>query len=188
MKNLETLPTFGEARALHVVVETPRGSTSKLAYDADLGVVRLSRPLPHGLAYPHDWGFIPSTLAADGDPLDAMVVWDGAGYPGIVMLCRPIGILQVEQTNTESGKRERNDRLAVLPVDAPRWATVHSIFDLGERVREELAYFFRAAVVFEKKDLEVLGWAGPKEAMALVEEAAITNRSRSPRGRRPKGR
>jgi len=108
-----TLPTFAHDGAVHVVIESPRGSTSKFKYDPALNAITLSRPLAHGLAYPHDWGFVPSTVGEDGDPVDAMVLWDGTSYPGIVVSCRLIGVLQVEQTNQESGARERNDRLVV---------------------------------------------------------------------------
>jgi inorganic pyrophosphatase len=144
----------------------------KVKYDAERGVMTLSRPLPAGLTYPHDWGFVPSTRAADGDPLDAMIVWDGVSFPGLAVACRPIGVLQVEQTNVTTGGRERNDRLVALPVTAHRWAPVRTVFDLSERVRLELEQFFLAAVAFEKKDLALLGWDGPDKAMTLLHESA----------------
>jgi inorganic pyrophosphatase len=162
------LPTFSDEGALHVVVESPRGSAAKFRYDPDLGAMALSRPLPGGLVYPHDWGFVPSTKAADGDPLDALIAWDGISYPGVVIACRAIGVLRVEQTNKTSRKRERNDRLVVMPADAPRWNTVRTIADLGERTRIELEQFFLAAVAFEGKQLALLGWGGPSAAMTLV--------------------
>jgi inorganic pyrophosphatase len=168
VSDLGSLPTFAGDEACHVVVESPRGSAVKFKYDAERGVVMMSRPLPAGLTYPHDWGFVPSTRAADGDPLDAMIVWDGTSYPGIVVTCRPIGVLQVEQTNPKTHARERNDRLVVLPTAAPRWEAILSVFDLSERVRLELERFFAAAVAFEKKELTLLGWAGPDAAMKLV--------------------
>ena len=108
---------FAEDGSLNVVIESPRGSTAKWKYEA--GVFQLSRPLPAGLAYPYDWGFLPGTRASDGDPLDAMVYWSGASYPGVVVPSRAIGVLRVEQTSRESGNRERNDRLLVVPVSAP---------------------------------------------------------------------
>jgi inorganic pyrophosphatase len=170
-KGLLAIPARGENGSVHVVVESPRGSTNKFKFDPGLGALTLSRPLPEGLAYPHDWGFVPSTRAADGDPLDAMIVWDGVSYPGVVVACRPIGVLLVEQTSTKTGRREHNDRLAVLPVDAPRWADVRTIDDLSERARSELSHFFEAAVEFEGKDLKILGWRGPEEARKLLDQA-----------------
>jgi|ERR1051326_4384193 len=180
MSELLALPAFANNDgAFHVVVESPRGSASKFKYDAELGVMTLARPLPAGLEYPHDWGFVPSTRAADGDPLDVMIVWDVASYPGIIIPCRAVGVLKVEQTNASSGARERNDRVVALPVDAPRWEAVRTVFDLSERVREELHQFFLAAVAFEGKELKVLGWAGPDEAMTLVHESLIDSQRRS---------
>jgi inorganic pyrophosphatase len=85
-----------------------------------------------------------------------------------VVACRPLGVLQAEQTNPKTRARERNDRLVVLPTAAPRWETILSVFDLSERVRLELERFFTAAVAFENKELTLLGWAGPDAAMKLV--------------------
>ena len=155
--------------SLNVIVESPRGATIKFKYDLELDRIVLSRPLPAGVVYQHDWGFVPSTRAADGDPVDAMIVWDGVSYPGVLVPCRAIGILNVEQTNLKSGARERNDRLAVLPITAPRFDAVTTVFDLAERTRAELEQFFLAATFFEKKDVRMLGWEGPERARAFVE-------------------
>jgi len=112
------LPALRDDGAVNVVVESPRGSSAKFKYDPPAGVFMLSRPLPYGLVYPHDWGFIPSTHMPDGDPLDAMVLWEGVSYPGVVIPCRLIGVLQVEQNRKSSPGRERNDRVLALPVRA----------------------------------------------------------------------
>jgi inorganic pyrophosphatase len=172
MRSLLELPAFAGEDAVHVVVESPRGSTLKLKFDAKTGAMTMHRPLPAGLSYPHDWGFIPSTRAADGDPVDAFVMWDAASHPGVVIACRPIGVLRVEQTNLTSGQRERNDRIAALPVRAASWDDVRSVLDVSERARRELEQFFLAAVAFEGKNARMLGWSGPDEALALVRENA----------------
>jgi len=106
-KGLLGVPARARDGSVHVVVESPRGSTSKFRFDPDLSVIALSRPLPEGLAYPHDWGFVPSTRSEDGEPLDAMIVWDRSSYPGVVVACRSIGVLLAEQTNQETGKRAK---------------------------------------------------------------------------------
>jgi len=169
-----TLPAaFRDDGSLNVIVESPRGATVKFKYDFTLDRIVLSRPLPSGIIYPHDWGFVPSTRAPDGDPVDAMIVWDGVSYPGVLVPCRPIGLLNVEQTNLKSGARERNDRLAVLPVTAPRFDAIATIFDLSERNRAELEQFFLAATFFEKKNVRLLGWDGPERARAFVKESLI---------------
>ena len=166
------LPTFRKDGSLNVIVESPRGSSVKFKYDPDDHVMMLSRPLPAGLTYPYDWGFVPSTTAADGDPLDAIIVWDGTSYPGVIVPCRVIGVLNVEQTNLQSRRRERNDRIAVLPTKAPRHEGIASIFDLTGRIRDELEQFFLHAVALEGKELALLGWQGPLEAQAAVQKSA----------------
>jgi len=163
------LSTFRKDGSLNVMVESPRGSSVKFKYDPDDEVMMLARPLPLGLIYPYDWGFVASTRAADGDPLDAVILWDGTSYPGVIVPCRAIGVLNVEQANPQSKRRERNDRIAVLPTKAPRQEEVASIFDLTERVRAELEQFFLHAVAFEGKELSLLGWQGPEEALAAVQ-------------------
>jgi inorganic pyrophosphatase len=152
---------------LNVFVETPRGSTAKFKYDERDGVIRLSRPLPAGLSYPYDWGCVPSTRAADGDALDAMILWDGISYPGVVVTARCIAVLRVEQKNLETGMRERNDRVMTVPV------TAHH-FDrdtLNPRLRAELEQFFLAVVAFEGKDVRLLGWGDADEADSVVRAA-----------------
>jgi len=157
--------------SLNVVVETPRGAMAKFKYDGESGTMMLSRALPLGIAYPYDWGFVPATKAADGDPLDAMVLWDAASYPGVVLPSRIIGALRVDQKNVRTGARERNDRLFVLPVKAPRVDHLRSILDLSQRERDEIERFFLNVVAFEGKDLRVLGFDGPDEGTRLVREA-----------------
>jgi hypothetical protein len=93
--NLLRLPARVRDGGIYIVVESPRGSAVKLKYDGDFEAFTLSRPLVEGIVYPCDWGFVPSTCAADGDPLDAMVVWDRSTFPGVVLRCRMLGVLGV---------------------------------------------------------------------------------------------
>jgi inorganic pyrophosphatase len=164
--DLAPLPAEG---LIHVVIESPRGATSKLKYDGELGAFTLSRPLPLGLCYPHDWGFVPGTRAEDGDPLDALVISDGTSFAGLVLRARPLGVIQLEQdAKGKPGQRERNDRLVAVPEPSPRLAH-RSFQDLPVRVREELERFFLDTTYLEHKNARVLGWRGPEEALALVE-------------------
>jgi len=166
-------PAFRQDGSVNVVVETPRGSQAKFKYDPETGAIMLSRPLPAGVVYPYDWGYIPSTRAADGDPIDVMVLWDGTSFPGVVLPSRLIGVLRVEQTGAEPGRRERNDRLFALPIKAPRSAHVQTIFDLPERVRLEIEQFFQTVVAFEGKDLRLLGFEGKDEADRVLRAAVV---------------
>lgn len=170
--DLSALPSFISHDVFRVVVESPRGSALKLKYDPEHHVITLSRPLITGLTYPYDWGFVPSTMAPDGDPLDAMVMWDAISYPGVVLPCRPIGVLNVEQTSRTSRRRERNDRVIAMPINAPRWDAIREMADFSDRTRQELEHFFRAAVVFEQRDPNILGWGSPGDALNLIRQAS----------------
>jgi inorganic pyrophosphatase len=170
--SLADLAALRSDGAVHVVVESPRGSSLKLKYDPQRELFELSRPLIKGLTYPYDWGFIPSTTAADGDPLDAMVLWDETSFPGLVLACRLVAVLGVEQNSKQHpGTRERNDRLLAVPVAAPLGRSIQDLGDLPVRLREELEAFFMASTVLEGKDLKFLGWSGKTVALEVLDEA-----------------
>jgi inorganic pyrophosphatase len=177
LRRLDRLPARPARGALHVVVESPRGASVKWKFAPTLNAFTLSRPLPLGLTYPYDWGFVPSTRAPDGDPLDAMVLWEQPAFPGAVLPCRVIGALKVEQDG-KRGKRERNDRLIAIPLASQRQAHLNDVAALAPREREELEAFFREVVRFEDKALALLGWAGPKEGEALLVRAVRAARRR----------
>ena len=172
--DLAALPTFATDETFHVVVETPRGSTLKLKYEATWQAMSISRPLPLGVVYPLDWGFVPSTQAADGDPLDAMLLWDVASYPGVVVPCRAIGVLQVEQNRTdhEGSSRVRNDRILAVPLASRREADVKEVASLPGRIRQELEQFAVAATALEGKAIRIVGWGDAATALALVRTMA----------------
>lgn len=164
--NLLKLPTWADQRHIFAVVETPRGSTCKLDFDPKLKVFTSAKPLMAGLGYPYDWGFIPSTKADDGDPLDVLVIHDAKTYPGAVLRCRPLGILQVEQKR--KGKTERNDRVFAVPDRSPLETDLKDIRHLLERARKELEQFFRATDALQNKDLNFLGWRGADHAIKTI--------------------
>jgi len=167
VRSLTTLSTHDDAGNLRVVVETPRGSAVKLKYEPELGAFVLSRRLALGVNYPYDWGFVPGTRAADGDPLDAMVCHDLATYPGVVIASCAVGVLRL--TQSLPGKPpEDNDRLIVVPVDSklPRDAR-----HFDQRTRDELAQFFRLAVLDTEKQVSIGDWEGPEAAERLVQSA-----------------
>ena len=157
----------------HVIVETPRGSANKLKYEPDLRVFMWSRPLALGLSYPFDWGFFPQTLAPDGDPLDAFVLVDAPTFPGLVIPCRPVAVMELEQNKKQKKGRERNDRVLVVPLKAPRSDGLRDLADLSVRQREEMEQFFVAATFGENKDAKILGWKGAREAEKLISRCAL---------------
>ena len=176
--DLSRIPTFARADVFHVVVEAPRGSTLKLRYEPKWEAMAVSRPLPSGVVFPYDWGFVPSTSADDGDPLDAMLLWDVASYPGVVVECRAIAVLQVEQnrTNHDPSVRVRNDRVMCVPLEARRERTLTGVDALPPRAREELEHFVHASTTLEGKDVRVIGWGDAAAALALIRRSAIPHR------------
>ena len=158
------------AATFRVVVESPRGSSVKLKFDSALGVMTLSRPLTLGLVYPCDWGFVPGTRGADGDPLDVAVVWDTATFPGVVLACRAIGVIRIDQRAPGHTSRQRNDRIVALPVKSPRFDRWRSVRDVPARVRQELEQFFLAVTALEDKDVRILGWRGRTEALQAIKQ------------------
>jgi inorganic pyrophosphatase len=169
VSDLSGIPAFSEAGDVHVVVETIRGSRAKFKYDPDTKALLFSRSLRLGLAYPYDWGFIPSTMAEDGDPLDGLVLNEFATFPGALIRCRPIGVLEVRQR--EKGREFRNDRVLFIPA---AFAAGHGGDDalLTSELKSQLEDFFAAAVVGTGKELHYLGWRDSDAAMASVKRSA----------------
>jgi inorganic pyrophosphatase len=176
MKDLVSLPVRNREGVL-VVVETPAGSRVKLKLEPELEYITVSRPLPLGLHYPFDWGFVPSTKAEDGDPLDAMLYGPGSATPGTVVAARMLGVLKVEQNRKQGPGRQRNDRLFLAPVQAAHGDSPKDVFSLPERLRAELEDFFVWSTRWEKKDLRFLGWGGIEEAEAILSTAERAARS-----------
>jgi inorganic pyrophosphatase len=166
MANLFDLPTFGPGGAVNVVIEASKGTASKCKYDRDLGAFLYRRPLPRGLVYPFDWGFIPSTCAEDGDPLDAMVVHTAACPIGVVVRCRPALVLQVHQS--QAGEDLRNDRVLMTPIET----TSGDDELLGAKLKKELEQFFCGAVLGRGKVLKFKGWGNARLALAAIKKGA----------------
>src|SRR5882724_10968279 len=125
---------------IQVIIETPKGSRNKYAFDPEQKVFELKKVLPAGMAFPYDFGFIPRTQAEDGDPVDVLVLMDEPAFPGCLLRSRLIGIIEGEQ-----GKKkdcERNDRIVAVEEENHSYAYVKHIKDLGKEFVEELEEFF----------------------------------------------
>ena len=123
---------------LRVVIETPKGSRNKFAFNPDEHIFEL-KVLPSGMAFPYDFGFDPSTKADDGDPIDVLVLMDESAFPGCALTCRPIGVIEGEQGTKK--KKERNDRIIAIEQDAHSWTDIKTIDDLGKEFEQELEDF-----------------------------------------------
>src|SRR5437667_9261436 len=124
-----------DKQMLRVVVETPKGSRNKFAFDPDQHLFQLKKVLLTGMAFPYDFGFVPSTKAEDGDPIDVLVLMDEPAFPGCLLRCRPIGIIEGEQH--EKKTTERNDRVVAIEAANHDYAHIADVKDLGKKfVRE----------------------------------------------------
>jgi inorganic pyrophosphatase len=141
--SLSNLPAYGEDVSVHAVVEAPKGSLVKLKYEIKLGVFTVAHSLPLGLSYPFDWGFVPSTQAPEGDPLEVLILHEASTYPGVALPCRPLGVAEMNQEE-QDGKRERNDRVIVMPAWHDRVGEFERASDLPKRLREEMSGSFLA--------------------------------------------
>jgi inorganic pyrophosphatase len=155
-----------DKQLLRVVIETPKGSRNKFAFNPKDHVFELKKVLPAGMAFPYDFGFAPSTEAEDGDPVDVLVLMDEPAFAGCVLSCRPIGVIEGEQK--DKNKKERNDRIIAVEQDAHSWADVKTIDDLGKEFCRELEEFFVNYHRLSGKEYKVLGVKGPGQARKLV--------------------
>jgi inorganic pyrophosphatase len=171
MRPLDQLPPRDDDGNVLCVVEAPRGSRVKLKYEPKLGALILGKALPLGVHYPYDWGFVSGTCAADGDPIDVMVLHDAPTFPGVVVPAALIGVVKVEET--KRGKKVRNDRLIAAAVGAARFDGLRDARKLSKRTRDEIATFFLTVVAFTDKNVRLLGWGGPREAERLLRESEI---------------
>ena len=162
---------FGEEKGeLNVIIETPKTSRNKYAFDEELGIFVLKGVLAAGHSFPYDFGFIPQTLGGDGDPLDVLVLMDEAAFAGCLVPSRLIGVIEAEQTEKD-GKRERNDRLIAVAADSHTHSDVKSINDLNETLVEQIEHFFVSYNQAKGKEFKPLGRFGARKAKSLVEEA-----------------
>ena len=98
-----------DKKMLRVVIETPKGSRNKFAFNPDERAFELKKVLPSGMTFPYDFGFVPSTKADDGDPVDVLVLMDEPAFPGCLLTCRVIGVIEGEQGEKKKEGAERSD-------------------------------------------------------------------------------
>jgi inorganic pyrophosphatase len=175
MTALDKLDPFVDGKTVQMIVETPRGAGVKLEYDPDRKLFTVSRALPLGLTYPFDWGFIPGTLSEDGDPVDALALHDAATFPGVLLPCRVLGVVDVEQ-NSKKGGREFNPRLILMPTWHDRLGEFERAKQLPDRLKAEIEQFFLSATFFTGKKARITGWRGPKAADKIIRKAMVARR------------
>ena len=161
--DLDPGPAFPEV--VRMVVEIPKGSSNKYEYDRELGAFRLDRVLYSPVHYPGDYGFIPGTLASDGDPMDVLALVEEPSFSGCVVEVRPVGVLNMVD-------QEQRDQkiIAVLNRD-PRYEQVHSLNQIYPHLRREIEHFFNIYKELEGRETSTLGWGDPAEARKVIGES-----------------
>jgi inorganic pyrophosphatase len=166
-------------RECQAIIETPKGRRNKFKYDEDSGLFSLSNLLPQGFSFPFDFGFIPSTAAEDGDPLDLIVLMDEAAHVGCLLDVRLIGVIKILQT--EEGKQSENDRLVGVSVKTVEFKEVNTISELPKSLLQQITEFLALYNKNSGKHDELKGVEGPGHALELLEKAAarFTDRQKS---------
>jgi len=152
----------------NVIIETPKGSRNKYAYDERRGLFKLKKVLPLGSVFPFDFGFLPSTLAEDGDPLDVLVLMDAPAFPGCLVQARLLGV--IEGVQTEEGKKRRNDRLIAVSAESHNQRPTRSLKELDDSVVAEIEHFFVSYSELSEKPFKPQQRRGPKHAARLAQE------------------
>jgi inorganic pyrophosphatase len=151
---------------IEVVVEIPRGSRNKYEMDHETGRIRLDRMLFTSTVYPLDYGFIPGTLAEDGDPLDALVILDEPTFPGCAVLVRPVAVFWMADEHGPDAK------ILTVPAHDPRAAAVQDLGGVPGHLTAEIAHFFDIYKELEPgKGTDVRGWQGREAAERAISDA-----------------
>ncbi len=165
MADLTALPNQFDTKTCvcRAIIETPKGSRNKFDYDPESNLFMLGGLLPEGMMFPFDFGFIPSTLGDDGDPLDIMVLMDAPAHVGCLMEVRIIGAIEAEQT--EDGKTEFNDRLLGVAVHSYDHEGLETISDVSKTLLDQVEAFFISYNKQRGKKFRVMGTGGPQKAI-----------------------
>src|SRR5436309_5726640 len=150
---------------VNAVIEIPRGQTNKYEYDKQLHIFRLDRNLYSPVHYPGDYGFFPSTLSLDGDPLDVLVLVDAPSFPGCVMEVRPIGVLNMLDQGTP------DEKVLAVGKNNPRYRDVWNYSEIYPHILREITHFFSIYKDLEGKRVETKGWNDASAARALITES-----------------
>ncbi|AOW20614.1 inorganic diphosphatase [Urechidicola croceus] len=156
--------TINKQKTFDVLIEIPKGSRNKYEYDFDLKKIRFDRMLFSSMMYPGDYGFIPETLALDGDPLDVLVMGHEPTFPMCVMEVRAIGVFHM------ADEKGPDEKLVCVPVSDPIWNNKTDISELNQHRLKEIEHFFQVYKDLEKKKVDVGGWGDSKEAYEILEK------------------
>jgi len=154
---------------VQVIIETPKGSRNKFAFDPDQNIFALKKVLPAGMTFPYEFGFLPQTRAEDGDPIDVLLLMDEPAFPGCSVRGRLIGVIEGEQIDGK--KKIRNDRLLAVAEANHMYANIRGLKDLPAQFLHELEDFFVNYHKLEGKEYRLLGCKGAPTALKLIKQA-----------------
>ena len=154
---------------IQVIIETPKGSRNKFAFDTNQNIFTVKKVLPAGMSFPYDFGFLPRTLAPDGDPIDVLLLMDEPAFPGIAVRARLIGI--IEGVQTDGNKKIRNDRLLAVAEVNHEYADIKRLSDLPKKFLRELEEFFVNYHRLEGKEYTLLGCKKTTAARRMIQKA-----------------
>jgi inorganic pyrophosphatase len=154
------------------VIESIKGRRSKFIYNAETRTFELKGLLPEGMSFPLDYGFIPSTLADDGDTIDILVLSDEPAFAGAVLKVRIIGVVEAEQTNAKN-KCVRNDRVVGVSELSRLYENITAVEDLGDAFLTNLQQFWVNYNDLKGRSFEVLGLGDAKRACKLIERQSV---------------
>jgi inorganic pyrophosphatase len=146
-------------------IEIPKGSSHKYEYDLERKVFVLDRPLFSPMFYPAEYGFIPETIADDGDPMDIMVLMANPTFPGCLIRTRVIGMFLMED------EKGNDEKIIAVPNNDPRFAEVSTLDDVGAHTKKEFEHFFSQYKQLEGKEVRVRGWGSLEDAMQAIGRA-----------------
>src|SRR5947209_1045270 len=150
---------------VRLIVEIPKNSANKYEYDGKLGIFKLDRALYSPMHYPGDYGFIPGTLAEDGDPLDVLALTDEPSFTGCLIEVRPVGMLNMVD------QHESDQKIIAVPNRNPRYDQVHTMDQIFAHVHREIEHFFAIYKELEGRTTATLGWGDPREARKVILES-----------------
>lgn len=156
--------TKAKLQSFDVLIEIPKGSRNKYEYDFRLKKIRYDRMLFSSMMYPADYGFIPETLALDGDPLDVLVLVTEPTFPGCVMEVKPIGVFHM------ADEKGPDEKVVCVPVSDPVWNKLEDLSDMNPHLLKEIEHFFQVYKDLENKKVDVEGWGDVNEAHAIIDE------------------
>jgi inorganic pyrophosphatase len=156
-----------EPNSVEAVIEIPAGSRNKYEMDPKTGHIHLDRVLFSSVHYPADYGYIPGTISADGDPLDILVLVNEPTFPGCHIKVRPIGVLLMRD---EKGVDEK---ILGLPIADPRFKGMKDLKDIQKHWLVEIENFFNIYKELENKEIEVEGWRGAEEAFRILNKYTL---------------